>query len=35
MNAELVELEPLEVEVYQVKEVLKILIHSIVFQRAS
>ena len=34
MNAELVELEPLEVEIYQVKEVLKILIHSIVFQRA-
>ena len=36
MNAELVELDepPLEVEAYPVKEVLKILIHSIVFQRA-
>jgi len=34
MNFELVELESLEVEAYQVKEVLKVLLHSIVFQRA-
>ena len=33
-NFELVELEPLECELYQVKEILKILLHSIVFQRA-
>ena len=34
MNFELVELEPIECEMYQTKEVLKILLHSIIFQRA-
>ena len=34
MNCEFIELEPLECEAYQTKEVLKILLHSIVFQRA-
>lgn len=34
MNFELVELDTLECEAYQTKEVLKILLHSIIFQRA-
>mmetsp|Transcript_22591 Transcript_22591/g.33744 ORF Transcript_22591/g.33744 Transcript_22591/m.33744 type:complete len:95 (+) Transcript_22591:180-464(+) len=34
MNFEVHELQPLEVAVFQVKEVLKIIMHSIVFQRA-
>ena len=34
MNFELIELEPLTCEAYQTKEVLKILLHSIIFQRA-
>ena len=34
MNFELHELQPLEIAVFQVKEVLKILMHSIIFQRA-
>jgi autophagy-related protein 101 len=33
-NCELVELDPLEIEAYQSKEVLKVLLHSIIFQRA-
>lgn len=34
MNCEHVDLEPIEVERFQVKEVLKTLLHSIIFQRA-
>ena len=34
MNCEQVDLEPIEVERFQVKEVLKALLHSIIFQRA-
>ena len=34
MNCEHVDLEPIEVERFQVKEVLKALLHSIIFQRA-
>mmetsp|Transcript_14645 Transcript_14645/g.37898 ORF Transcript_14645/g.37898 Transcript_14645/m.37898 type:complete len:215 (-) Transcript_14645:434-1078(-) len=34
MNFELVELDVLHVEAYQIKEVLKVLLHSIIFQRA-
>ena len=34
MNCEQVDLEPIEVERFQVKEVLKTLLHSIIFQRA-
>jgi len=34
MNREQIELEPVEVERFQVKEVLKTLLHSIIFQRA-
>ena len=34
MNCEQVDLDPIEVERYQVKEVLKALLHSIIFQRA-
>ena len=34
MNHEIVEMEPLECEAYQTKEVLKVLLHSIVYQRA-
>jgi len=34
MNFELIELDDLDVEAYQVKEVLKVLLHSIIFQRA-
>ena len=33
-NYELIELEPIECDAYQMKEVLKILLHSIIFQRA-
>lgn len=34
MNFEVHDLQPIEVAVFQVKEVLKIIMHSIVFQRA-
>ena len=34
MNCEQVDIEPIEVERFQVKEVLKALLHSIIFQRA-
>lgn len=34
MNCEVISLEPIEVERIQVKEVLKVLLHSVIFQRA-
>ena len=34
MNCEQIDLSPLEVERYQVKEALRILLHSIIFQRS-